>query len=93
MAGETVVAGPYAISATLSPTAVLSNYNITYNTANFTITTRPITVTANSGQTKVYGANDPTFTYSITSGNLVDGMVDGQRSTTALRCRLKPRFR
>lgn len=35
-AGETV--GNYTISATLSPTSVLGNYNITYNTANFTIT-------------------------------------------------------
>ena len=35
-AGETV--GNYTISATLSPTGVLGNYNITYNTANFTIT-------------------------------------------------------
>ena len=33
--GENV--GPYTISATLSPTAVLANYDITYNTANFTI--------------------------------------------------------
>ena len=28
---------PYIISPTLSPAAVLSNYDITYNTANFTI--------------------------------------------------------
>ena len=38
VAGETVAGGPYTISATLSPTGVLGNYNITYNTANFTIT-------------------------------------------------------
>ena len=37
-AGETVAGSPYTISATLSPAGVLSNYNITYNTANFTIT-------------------------------------------------------
>ena len=34
-AGETV--GPYIISATLGPAGVLGNYNITYNTASFTI--------------------------------------------------------
>ena len=39
-AGETVAGSPYTISATLSPAGVLSNYNITYNTANFTITPR-----------------------------------------------------
>src|SRR5438093_7216550 len=37
-AGETVAASPYSISAALSPAGVLGNYNITYNTANFTIT-------------------------------------------------------
>lgn len=36
--GETVAGGPYAISATLSPAAAVSNYNVTYATANFTIT-------------------------------------------------------
>ena len=37
IAGETVAGGPYPISATLSPTAVLGNYTITYGAANFTI--------------------------------------------------------
>ena len=32
-AGETVLGGPYTISAMLSPAGVLTNYNITYNTA------------------------------------------------------------
>jgi hypothetical protein len=71
-AGETVAGGPYIISATLSPGGVLGNYTITYQTANFTITARPITVTADA-QTKVYGATDPALTYEITSGTLVSG--------------------
>ncbi|HEV8725340.1 MAG TPA: MBG domain-containing protein, partial [Candidatus Binatia bacterium] len=37
-AGETVVGSPYTISATLSPAGMLSNYNITYNAAKFSIT-------------------------------------------------------
>jgi streptogramin lyase len=37
IAGETVNGGPYAITATLSPTSVLSNYVITDNTASFSI--------------------------------------------------------
>jgi hypothetical protein len=37
-AGETVAGGPYTISATLAPAGVLGNYDITYNTASFTIT-------------------------------------------------------
>jgi len=63
-AGEDVVDSPYTISAILSPTEVLSNYNITYNTANFTITAKSIVVTAESGQSKVYGATDPIFAYT-----------------------------
>ncbi|WP_338648207.1 T9SS type A sorting domain-containing protein [Flavobacterium sp. KS-LB2] len=35
--GEAVGASPYVISALLSPAGVLSNYEITYNTANFII--------------------------------------------------------
>ena len=34
------------------------------------ITARPITLTADAGQTKVYGAADPAFTASVTSGAL-----------------------
>ena len=37
VAGETVAGSPYTISATLRPAGVLGNYNITYNTAGFTI--------------------------------------------------------
>jgi hypothetical protein len=66
-AGETV--GPYTISATLSPSSVLGNYAITYNTAAFTITPRAVTVTADA-QTKTYGDADPALTYHITSGGL-----------------------
>ena len=35
--GRDGAGGPYTISAMLSPAGVLSNYNITYNTASFTI--------------------------------------------------------
>ncbi len=45
------------------------NYSITYNAANLTITTRPITVTADA-KNKIYGESDPALTYQITSGSL-----------------------
>jgi len=67
--GETVLGSPYTISATLSPVEVLSNYVITYNTAEFTITARPITVTADA-KSKTYGDADSSLTYQITSGSL-----------------------
>jgi hypothetical protein len=57
-AGETVLGSPYTISATLTPVGVLSNYSITYNTASFTITTKPATWTTNPNS-KVYSASDP----------------------------------
>ena len=37
ISGETVAGSPYTISASLSPAVVLGNYDITYNTADFTI--------------------------------------------------------
>ena len=65
-AGENV--GAYAINqGTLSAG---SNYSLTYAGDAFGITARPITVTANAGQTKAYGAADPALAYGITSGSL-----------------------
>jgi hypothetical protein len=43
--GEDVVGSPYTISATLAPPSVLDNYDVTYNTALFTITKASTTVT------------------------------------------------
>src|SRR5262249_26403228 len=72
--GGTLAGSPYTISATLSPTAVLGNYSITYNTANFTINPGsaliPLSVTTNNA-TKLQGQPNPAFTVSYT------GFVDG----------------
>jgi hypothetical protein len=46
------------------------NYALSYTGANLSITTRPVTVTAD-GQSKVYGDAEPSLTYKITVGNLV----------------------
>jgi mucin-19 len=74
-AGENV--GAYAIS---SGTMASSNpnYAITFVGADFAITPRPITITANSGQTKVYGNADGVLTYAISSGTLAsfNGVTD-----------------
>jgi len=63
--GQTVAGSPYAISATLSPAAVLTNYAITYNTAAFTITPVPLTIRAPS-PTMTYGGPLPILTPSYT---------------------------
>ncbi|MGI6740204.1 MAG: MBG domain-containing protein [Brevefilum sp.] len=71
IAGESVTSGPYRITAVLSPEGVLGNYDITYNTANFTITPKAITVAAEP-KTKAYGLRDPALTYEE-----VEGIEDG----------------
>jgi hypothetical protein len=48
------------------------NYNLTFMSANLTITPKPITVTADA-KTKTYGFQDPPLTYQVTEGGLVEG--------------------
>jgi filamentous hemagglutinin family protein len=71
--GETVAGSPYAINQ--GTLAANGNYSITgYTAGALTIDARPITVTADPGQTKVYGDPDPAvFTYALTAGSLVGG--------------------
>src|SRR3989449_6412109 len=73
-AGETVAGSPYTISATLSPTGVLGNYTITYNTAAFTITPQTASVTPNPA-TKTYGTADPAFTGTLAGFVAADGVT------------------
>src|SRR5436305_10027993 len=60
-AGEHVAGSPYAISQ--GSLTAGTDYTISFTGANFTITPRGLTVTANA-QTKVYGASDPALTYT-----------------------------
>ncbi|MDM8162259.1 MBG domain-containing protein, partial [Labilibaculum sp. K2S] len=61
--GEDV--GSYAIGqGTLSAG---SNYDLTFVSKDFSITQKAITVTADAGQTKVYGDADPTYTYTASA--------------------------
>jgi len=70
-AGETVAASPYTISAALSPGGVLGNYNITYNTANFTITqASTVTSLTTSADPSLFGA-PVTFTATVTCPSCV----------------------
>nr|WP_320022526.1 MBG domain-containing protein [uncultured Draconibacterium sp.] len=66
--GDTV--GTYAI--TIGTLSAGSNYDLTFVSKDFSITRKSITVTAEAGQTKVYGESDPTFTYT-TSASLEAG--------------------
>src|SRR5207249_3190538 len=79
--GETVAGSPYTISATLAPAGVLGNYQITYNTAEFTIDKKAASVTPNAAN-KTYGDADPTFTGTLT-GFLAGDSVTATYSRTA----------
>src|SRR6185295_18691515 len=72
--GETVTGSPYAISAVLSPAAVLTNYTITYNTADFNITPKAASVTPDAAG-KEYGSADPAFTGTLTGFLAADGVT------------------
>jgi hypothetical protein len=74
VAGERVTGGPYAITAVLSSTSALSNYNITYNTAPFNITPAPASMTSNSA-TKTYGTADPVLTGTLTGFRSADNVT------------------
>src|SRR5207249_2046027 len=62
VAGEDV--GTYAIE---QGTLAAANYSITFVSANFTITAKPLTVTA-VANSKVFGASDPAFAYTNSEG-------------------------
>lgn len=83
-AGETVVGGPYAITATLSPAGVLSNYNITYNPAALTISMNATTTALSSSvSTSVYG-QPATFTATVTGSATPTGTVTFKEGATTL---------
>ncbi|MCW1952908.1 MAG: hypothetical protein KIH80_001895, partial [Flavobacteriia bacterium] len=49
-----------------------TNYNIAFTSEDFEINQKPITITADA-KTKVYGALDPSLTYTLTAGSIVSG--------------------
>jgi filamentous hemagglutinin family protein len=88
-----LAAGTYANSISASGatgSAGISNYSITYNTANLTINKATLTVTADN-KSRVYGDVNPSLTYTITgyqnSENATSAGVTGTAniSTTALQ--------
>ena len=80
-AGETVLGGPYHITATLSPSAVLSNYIITNAGASFTINPAMAVIAsiASSPNPSVY---DQTVTFSTTVNNMSNGLPVSEGTVT-----------
>jgi hypothetical protein len=78
VAGEAV--GPYVIS--INTLTYGPNYNETHVGAILTINPLAITVTANSGQTKIYGSADPVFTFTVSPPLLNNDAPTGALSRT-----------
>ena len=57
-------AGSYDITCS---GGVDNNYDFAYVKGTLTVSQKAITITPNSGQSKVYGDNDPTLTYTASS--------------------------
>jgi hypothetical protein len=64
-----------SLSADLAPTNAVDFSGVTAATLTPTSVRQALTVTPNSGQSKIYGTNNPTITYQITSGFLVGSDV------------------
>ena len=64
-------AGTYYVVASIAETA--NTTAATATSGSITISKRAITVTPNSGQSKVYGTADPLLTYKVSGAGLVDG--------------------
>src|SRR2546428_6259676 len=79
-AGENV--GSYAIN--LGALSAGTNYSLSLapGTVNFTITPKPVVITPTAGQSKVYGASDPTLTFTNDAG-LLAGSFTGALARAA----------
>ena len=77
--GETVLGGPYHITAVLGPADVLANYNITNAGAAFTINQALLDITAGN-QTKTYGN---AFTFAGTEFTTGAGQLKFSDSVTS----------
>ncbi|PKO92016.1 MAG: hypothetical protein CVU16_07565 [Betaproteobacteria bacterium HGW-Betaproteobacteria-10] len=61
-----------------------ASYSISYSSNSLTVDPRPINITAASGQTKVYGATNPTYTYTAEAAGSSRGLVGSDTFTGAL---------
>jgi hypothetical protein len=81
--GEAVSPPTYTISAALSPLGVLSNYNVIYNTANFTIYKRPTTITYTGALTAYSGQCTVTVSATL-KDTLTDLPMAGETVTITI---------
>ncbi len=82
-ASATSNVGDIAITATAN-TLTASNYSLSYANGTLSITARPITITADAGQNKIYGNTDPTLTYAIEANSANRGLANSDSFTGSL---------
>ncbi|WP_186758759.1 MBG domain-containing protein, partial [Echinicola salinicaeni] len=81
-AGEDV--GTYAIN--LGTLSAVGNYVINFIPADFEITSATLDITADAGQSKIYGDTDPVLTYQVSglkNGDTEGGVVSGSLTRIA----------
>lgn len=61
----------FSLTATLTPTDTVNYTSATSSPSTPTSGKASITITPTAGQSKIYGSQDPTLTYTITSGALI----------------------
>ncbi|HVV93009.1 MAG TPA: MBG domain-containing protein [Hyphomicrobiales bacterium] len=76
--------GNYAI--TQGTLAASANYAVTYDAGTLSVTTRPITITADD-QSRIYGNANPTLTFAVGGDGLVNGYILSGSLTTAANAR------
>jgi LPXTG-site transpeptidase (sortase) family protein len=82
-AGPTATVGNYPITITLSdPGNILSNYDVTLNTATLAVTRRPLIVTPDD-KAKVFGTNFTAFTGTVVGLQNGDNITPNYASTGA----------
>jgi hypothetical protein len=81
--GETVLGGPYHITATLAPAGVLTNYTITNTGASFTIAKAVLTVKADN-KTMVLHSALPIFTATYTGFKFSDAFASAVTGSPSL---------
>ncbi len=81
VSGETVASSPYLYN--LGSLSAGNNYTLTLGGSNsFAITKKQVSITPTAGQGKVYGTNDPAFTFTNNAG-LTAGQFTGSLSRVA----------
>ncbi|MBW1296391.1 ELWxxDGT repeat protein [Aquimarina litoralis] len=85
VSGNTVTIVGVGNTTIIASQAGNDNYNAAIDVSQtLTVNPRAITVTADSGQSKVFGSAEPVLTYAITSGSLVSGdVLNGALARTA----------